>query len=116
MNKVYLLSNCDSCRKIINGLPDKTSFIFHDIKENPITDEELNEMHKLAGSYERLFSKRAQLYKTLNLKNSALSEDDYRSYILQHYTFLSRPVFIIEGKIYIGNSPKVIEEIHNALV
>lgn len=104
MNKIYYLASCDTCRKIIKGLPKKNNLAFHDIKQNPITIEELEEMQRLSGSYEALFSKKAILYKTLDLKNKSLSEADYKNYILEHYTFLSRPVFIINGKIYIGNS------------
>ena len=77
---------------------------FHDIRQNPITLEELEEMHQLSGSYEKLFSKKAQLYKSLNLKDKNLQEEDFKKYLLEHYTFLSRPVFIIDNKIYIGNS------------
>jgi len=72
-------------------------------------------MHQLSGSYEALFSKKAQLYKSLDLKNKSLTETDYKKYILEHYTFLSRPVFIIENKIYIGNSQKNILEVLNVL-
>ena len=72
-------------------------------------------MHQLSGSYEALFSKKAQLYKSLDLKNKNLTEADYKKYILEHYTFLSRPVFIIENKIYIGNSQKNILEVLNVL-
>jgi arsenate reductase len=72
-------------------------------------------MKQLAGSYEALFSRKAQLYKSLELKNKELSEEDYRSYILHHYTFLSRPVFIIDNRIFIGNNPKVIQEVQKAL-
>jgi arsenate reductase len=72
-------------------------------------------MHALSGSYEALFSRKAQLYKSLDLKNKTLTEADYKKYILEHYTFLSRPVFIIDGKIYIGNSQKVIIEVIKAL-
>ena len=61
-------------------------------------------MGQLAGSYEALFSKKAQLYKSMDLKNKSLTEDDYKNFILEYYTFLSRPVFIIDGKIYIGNT------------
>ena len=61
-------------------------------------------MRELSGSYEALFSKRAQLYKERGLKNQTLSEDDYKNLILEHYTFLSRPVFIIGNEIFIGNS------------
>jgi arsenate reductase len=96
-------------------LPKDANLIFHDIKQNPISTEELEEMHQLSGSYEALFSKKAQLYKSLDLKNKNLTETDYKKYILEHYTFLSRPVFIIENKIYIGNSQKNILEVLNVL-
>jgi len=114
-NKIYYLASCDTCRKIIKSLPKDTNLIFHDIKQNPITTEELEEMHQLSGSYEALFSKKAQLYKSLDLKNKSLTETDYKKYILEHYTFLSRPVFIIENKIYIGNSQKNILDVLNVL-
>jgi arsenate reductase (glutaredoxin) len=115
MNKIYYLASCDTCRKIIKSLPKSDSLIFHDIKQNSITTEELEIMVQLAGSFEALFSKKAQLYKSLDLKNKSLTESDFKSYILSHYTFLSRPVFIIDGKIYIGNNQKVILEVHKAL-
>jgi arsenate reductase len=104
MNKIYYLASCDTCRKIIKSLPKNNNLVFHDIKQDPITTEELEAMRQLSGSYEALFSKKAQLYKSMDLKNKALTEDDYKKYILEHYTFLSRPVFIINNKIYIGNS------------
>ena len=104
MNKIYYLASCDTCRKIIKSLPKDNDLVFHDIKQNPITEAELEEMYQLSGSYEALFSKKAQLYKSMDLKNKALTEADFKKYILEHYTFLSRPVFIIDGKIYIGNS------------
>ncbi|KQS52612.1 MULTISPECIES: arsenate reductase family protein [Flavobacterium] len=114
-NKIYYLSSCDTCRKIIKSLPNTDRLEFHDIRQNPITEAELEEMHKLSGSYEALFSKKAQLYKSLDLKNKNLQEADFKKYLLEHYTFLSRPVFIIDGKIYIGNSQKNILEVTKAL-
>jgi arsenate reductase len=104
MDKIYYLASCDTCRKIIKSLPKNTNLAYHDIRANPITLEELESMRELSGSYEALFSKKAQLYKSMDLKNQSLTEDDYKKYILEHYTFLSRPVFIINGRIYIGNS------------
>ena len=114
-NKIYYLSSCDTCRKIIKSLPNTDRLEFHDIRQNPITEAELEEMYKLSGSYEALFSKKAQLYKSLDLKNKNLQEADFKKYLLEHYTFLSRPVFIIDGKIYIGNSQKNILEVTKAL-
>lgn len=114
-NKIYYLASCDTCRKIIKSLPNPEKLEFHDIRQNPITGEELEEMYQLSGSYEALFSKKAQLYKSMNLKNQSLTEADYKKYILQHYTFLSRPVFIIEDKIFIGNSQQNILQVTKAL-
>lgn len=115
MNTIYYLASCDTCRKIIKSLPKDNDLKFHDIKQDPITVGELEEMHRLSGSYEALFSKKAQLYKSMDLKNKALTEADYKKYILEHYTFLSRPVFIIDDRIYIGNSQKNINEVLKVL-
>lgn len=115
MNKIYYLASCDTCRKIIKSLPKGHDLVFHDIKQDPLTVEELEEMHHLSGSYEALFSKKAQLYKSMDLKNKSLTEDDYKKYILEHYTFLSRPVFIINGKIYVGNTQQNMLQVFKAL-
>ena len=115
MNKIYYLASCDTCRKIIKSLPQNHNLTFHDIKQDPITVQELEEMHQLSGSYEALFSKKAQLYKSMDLKNKSLTEADFKKYILEHYTFLSRPVFIIDSKIFIGNSQQNILQVMKAL-
>jgi arsenate reductase (glutaredoxin) len=114
MNKIYYLASCDTCRKIIKSLPKDNNLVFHDIKQNPITSEELEEMYRLSGSYEALFSKKAVLYKTMDLKNKSLTEADYKKYLLEHYTFLSRPVFIINNKIYIGNTQQNMLQVYKA--
>jgi arsenate reductase len=114
-DKIYYLASCDTCRKIIKSLPNADRLQFHDIRQNPITEQELNKMYQLSGSYEALFSKKAQLYKSMDLKNKSLAEADYKKYLLQHYTFLSRPVFIIDGTIYIGNGQKNIIDVIKAL-
>ncbi|MBP4141315.1 arsenate reductase family protein [Flavobacterium sp. P4023] len=115
MDKIYYLASCDTCRKIIKSLPKNHEFNFHDIKQDPITVEELEHMRELSGSYEALFSKKAQLYKSMDLKNKSLTEEDFKKYILEHYTFLSRPVFIINNKIYIGNTQQNMHQVMLAL-
>ncbi|WP_298116361.1 arsenate reductase family protein [Flavobacterium sp.] len=112
---IYYLASCDTCRKIIKSLPKNANLKYHDIKQDPITIEELEYMHSLSGSYEALFSKKAQLYKSMDLKNKALTEEDFKKYILEHYTFLSRPVFIIQDKIYIGNTQQNMLQVMKAL-
>jgi arsenate reductase len=80
-----------------------------DIKTNPLTEQQLEKLYKMAGSYESLFSKRARKYKALGLKDKKFTEDDFKHYLLTDYTFLNRPVIIVDDKIFIGNSPKVVE-------
>ncbi len=109
MKKIYHLSTCTTCKKILKELDPPSSFRLQDIKEESITGEQLDEMRELSGNYEALFSKRAQLYKERDLKNENISEERYKNLILEHYTFLKRPVIIINDKIFIGNAKKTVE-------
>ncbi len=116
MNKIYYLSTCDTCKRIISdlGLKEK-GFVFQDIKSEKITAAQLEEMKKAAGSYEALFSRIARKYKELNLSSQQLTEADYKKYILEEYTFLKRPVIFINGNVFVGNSKSVIEQAKAAL-
>ena len=111
MNKIYYLSTCDTCKRIISelGLKEK-GFIFQDIKTEKITSAQLDEMQKVVGSYEALFSRIARKYKELNLATKQLTEADYKNFILEEYTFLKRPVIFIGKKVFVGNTKTVIAE------
>ena len=115
MKKIYYLSTCDTCKRIMKEINVDATWTKQDIKTENITDEQLEEMKKLSGSYESLFSRRAQKYKSLGLKEMNLTEEDYKKYILEEYTFLKRPVALIDNNIFVGNSKKVTEAIIEAL-
>lgn len=111
MNKIFYLSTCDTCKRIISELELKEKgFVFQDIKTEKITAAQLEEMKKTSGSYEALFSRIARKYKELNLGSKKISEADYKNYILEEYTFLKRPVMFIGNKIFVGNTKAVIEQ------
>ncbi len=110
MKKVYFLQTCDTCRRILKEV-NLDGFEKQEIKTQPITVAQLEEMRAMTDSYESLFNKRAKLYKEMDLKNQNVTEADYRQYILDEYTFLKRPVFIVEDQIFIGNSKKVVESL-----
>ena len=110
MKKVYFLQTCDTCRRILKEV-NTDGFERQEIKMNPVTVSQLEEMRQLTDSYESLFNKRAKLYKAMDLKNQEVSETDYRQHLLNEYTFLKRPVFIVDEEIFIGNSKKVIEKL-----
>jgi len=82
-----------------------------EIKTQPITEEQLSEMKNFTGSYESLFSRRAMKYKALGLKDKTLTEEDYKQFILEEYTFLKRPVVLLNKNVFVGNSKKVIASI-----
>ena len=109
MQKVYYLTTCDTCKRILKEIDLPNSFTKQDIKAEEITVKQLEELWSLSGSYEALFSKRAKLYKERGLKDEALVERDFKNLILEHYTFLKRPVIINGGEIFIGNSRKTVE-------
>lgn len=110
MKKIYYLSTCGTCKRILSELPNIGEFELQEIKKNPVTLNQLQEMYSKTGSYEKLFNKRAQLYKSRGLKDQNLEEDDFKNLIEEHYTFLNRPVIFIDDQIFVGNSKKVIEE------
>ncbi len=115
MKKVYYLKTCSTCARILKELNLSSEFILQDIKTEPITVSQLEDMKALSGSYEALFSKRSKLYKEMGLKDQKLEERDFKQYILEHYTFLSRPVFLIDNEIFIGNSKKNVEAVKAVL-
>jgi len=116
MKKFYFLSTCDTCRRILNHLQLNEDFELQDIKKTAITPEELAHLKSLLGSYEALFSKQAKLYKELGLKEKSLTDNDYKNYILEHYTFLKRPILVLDKQLYVGNSPKIINSAKKALL
>jgi len=89
--------------------------IQQDIKTNPLSEADVDLMKEMAGSYEALFSKRARLYKERNLKEKDLQEVDFKQLLLEHYTFLKRPVLINNDSIFVGNSKRVVEMAQNTL-
>ncbi|MGE5106125.1 MAG: arsenate reductase family protein [Sphingobacteriales bacterium] len=116
MKKMYHLSTCTTCKAIIKETGvDKRGFIMQDIKTEKITPAQIDEMKKMAGSYEVLFSRRALKYKEWNLKDKQLTEKDYRNYILEEYTFLKRPVVILNDKIFIGSEKKTVDALKNSI-
>ena len=114
MKRIFYLSTCDTCKRILNSWNTEGIYL-QDIKTEPITPAQLDDMITLAGSADALFSKRARKYKELGLKNRKLSDSEIRQLILSEYTFLKRPVLLFDGQIFIGNSPKVVKDATDAI-
>jgi len=110
MKKIYYLKTCDTCKRILKEIP-LDGFELQEIKTEPITVKQLEEMYALTNSYEVLFSKRSKKYAAMDLKNQTLTEKDFKQLILDEYTFLKRPVIIVDTKIFVGNAKKTVDEL-----
>ena len=115
MKKIYCLDSCTTCQRILKEIQaEEKGFTLQNIKEEKLTASQLEEMKKLSGSYESLFSRRALKYKEMGLKDQQLTEKDYRRLILEEYTFLKRPVAILDNKIFAGSEKKTVEALRRA--
>ena len=115
MKKIYYLKTCDTCKRIMSQL-NLEGVEIQEIKTVPVTSVQLQEMYQHTNSYEALFNKRAKLYREQGLKDKNLSEQEYQELILSEYTFLKRPVAIVENEIFVGNSKKVVENLIQKLL
>ena len=112
MQKVFYLKNCGTCTKIMSRL-NLAEWELREVKTVPLNEEELEEMYAKTNSYEELFSKRSTQIKARGLDVKMLKEEDFRRLILDHYSFLKRPVFLTDSEIFVGNSKKAVEQIEN---
>ena len=119
MKKIYTIGHCTTSLDLFEqtGL-DKLigkKFTLQNIKFEKITPAQLDEMKKMVGTYEALFSRRAIKYKEWKLKDKKLTEEEYRQYILDEYTFLKRPVIIMDDKIFVGSEKKTVAALKKEL-
>lgn len=115
MKRIYHLSSCSTCQRILKELKPSSEFELIDIKATNIDAETLDWIAQKVGSYEALFSKRAMKYKSMGLNEMKLTEADYRKYMLEEYTFLKRPFIINEDEVFIGNAQKTVDAAKKSL-
>jgi len=118
MKKIFHLSSCNTCQRIIAELGGGEQFDLQDIKTEALTARQLDALRDKVGSYEALFSRQARKYRSLGLADQVLTEEDYRRLILEEYTFLKRPVIVIDDAVFVGNAKKTVaaalEKLRNA--
>ncbi|PJB11883.1 MAG: hypothetical protein CO119_09730 [Flavobacteriales bacterium CG_4_9_14_3_um_filter_40_17] len=115
MKKIYYLKTCSTCKRFLDKLQLTPDVVLQNVKSQPITAAELEQLKALSGSYESLFSRKSKLYTEMGLKNATLTEADYRHYILDHYTFLKRPVCVIDQQIFIGSSDENLQKVRQLI-
>ena len=109
MKKIYHLKSCSTNVRILKEL-DLTGVDLQNIKEENIDEKTLDFLKEKVGSYEALFSKKAMKYRSMGLNTMDLSEQDYKKYMLEEYTFIKRPFMINEDQVFIGNAKSVVAD------
>lgn len=103
------MQTCSTCKRIFKQVKTFGDFDIRDVKKEPLSIEEVDGLAKRAGGYELIFNKQSQKYRQQGLKDKNLTEDDYRQLLAEEYTFLKRPVFLIDDKIFVGNSNTTVD-------
>jgi arsenate reductase-like glutaredoxin family protein len=115
MRKGWFLSTCSTCQRIIKSLPNVGKVEWQDIKTSPVSQEDLKMLVTLAGGVEPLFSRKARNYRILGLHERELLDSEMAEWIVKDYTFLKRPVVVIDGQLFAGNSPAVVAGLSAAM-
>ena len=111
MKKVFYLKTCGTNKKIMTPL-DLSDWELREIKSQPVTEAELEEMYDKTKSYEALFSKKSTQIKERDIDVNSLKEKDFKKLILDHYSFLKRPVFVTDKEVFAGSDKKNLENLN----
>jgi arsenate reductase len=110
---VYWLPYCTTCQKAVAYLEEKGIPIRgdHNLKEQPLSEDEIRALAEKVGGVEKLFSKRAMKYRHMGLHEQQLSDDDLVRLMAQEYTFVTRPVLVRGDRATAGFSAKRVDEL-----
>ena len=108
MKKVFYLKTCSTCKKIMSEF-DLSDWQLRELKSENVSEKELQEMYEIAQSYEALFSKKSTQIKARGIDVKSLKEEDFKKLIVEHDSFLKRPVFITDTRIFVGNEKSNLE-------
>lgn len=108
--RVYLYSNCDTCRKAVKWL-DAHGIQREEIpiRQQPPTREELKAMLSATGDLRKLFNVSGTDYKTMGLKDRlpTLSQDEALALLASNGNLVKRPFLLIaDGRGAAGFKPE----------
>jgi arsenate reductase len=105
-----LLENaeCTTCQKAVKHLEEKGVPVrsFRNLKEEPLSVDEVRGLAAKVGGVETLFSKRAMKYRAMGLHEREVPEDEMVRLMSEEYTFVTRPAIVRGGRATAGFSSK----------
>jgi len=110
---VYWLPYCTTCQKAVAHLQERGVSIrsYRNLKQQPLSQDEVRALAAKVGGVEKLFSKRAMKYRAMGLHEQQLSDDDLVRLMAEEYTFVTRPVIVRGDRATAGFSAKRVNEL-----
>lgn len=115
MNTYIYLSTCNTCMRILKGLDLPKETQLQDVKHQPISASQLQQLYENTQSYEALINKRSKVYAALKKEGTLLDEALFKKLLLTAYSCLKRPILIWNGQFYIGNAKKTVGMMQQAI-
>ena len=86
------------------NLPSEVTLV--DIKKEPLDAPLLDLLYAKTQSYKALLNTRAQKLKGVDKQQ--LTEANIKALLLEHYSYLKRPVLVINDQLFVGNAPATV--------
>jgi len=115
MNTYIYLSTCNTCMRILKelDLPEETQL--QDVKQQPISASQLQELYDITQSYEALINKRSKVYAALKKEGTVFDEALFKKLLLTAYSCLKRPILFWNGQYFIGNAKNTVAMMQQAV-
>lgn len=100
----YGLPNCTTCQKALRRLDyhGVANITKRNIKEEPLSRAEIEELAVKLGGAENLFSRRSVKYREMGLRDKTLTTDEMFDLMADEYTFLKRPILVVGSTAIAG--------------
>ncbi|WP_373502498.1 Spx/MgsR family RNA polymerase-binding regulatory protein [Aestuariivirga sp.] len=110
--KLYGLSKCSTCQKAIDWLEErKIAHSFSDVKDNPITKEQVAKWSRALGGWEKMINRAGYTWRGLPAEKTAdLTEAKAVSLAVENPSLVRRPLIEHkDGSVTVGFSKKIQE-------
>jgi Spx/MgsR family transcriptional regulator len=110
--KLYGLSKCSTCQKAVDWLDEhKIKHSFSDVKDNPITKDQVATWSKALGGWEKMINRAGYTWRGLPPeKTASLTEAKAVALAVENPSLIRRPLIEYkDGSVTVGFSKKIQE-------
>ena len=108
--KLYGLSKCSTCQKATDWLDEhKIKHSFSDVKENPVTKDQVAKWSKALGGWEKMINRAGYTWRGLPPEKTAnLTEAKAVALAVENASLIRRPLIEHkDGSVTVGFSKKI---------